>query len=259
MAEVRAPLSVLLTVKNEEAMLPGALASVRGLAEETVVVVDAASTDGSADLARDFGAKVFTNPFVSSSQQVNFGLSRCSQKWVLVLDADERVSEQLRQAICRELHWPRYPAYGFRRRNWALGKRVRFGDWGWDWVVRLLNRDVVRFTERAVHGVPETPAVGKLSGYLDHFTFRSWQQYLPKLVDYAQRGAQQAQAKGKRCPLWLAVARAEWRFFRSLFLRLGILDGGVGLVLAILAAYGTFLKWAMVWSGLDEANSSNVL
>lgn len=259
MTEAGPFLSVLLTVKNEEEMLPGALASVRGLAEETVVVVDAASTDGSADLASDFGAKVFTNPFISSSQQVNFGLSRCTHRWVLVLDADERVSEQLAQAIRRELQRPRYAAYAFRRRNWALGKRVRFGDWGWDWVVRLLDREEVRFTERAVHGVPEARAVGRLSGYLEHFTFRSWQQFLPKLMDYAQRGAQQAREKGKNCPLWLAVARAEWRFFRSLFLRLGILDGSVGLVLAILAAYGTFLKWAFVWSGLDEAHRSHVL
>ncbi len=250
-------LSVLITAKNEEATLPGALASVAGWAAEVVVVVDAASTDRTEELAREAGARVCRNPFLSSAQQINFGLQLCCNPWVLVLDADERVSPQLAAAVSGELAHPCADAYAFRRVNWALGKPVRFGDWGWDWVVRLVRRET-RFEERAVHGVPLVTRVGKLAGHLEHWTFRSFDQYLPKVVDYAIRGAAHVLAEGKRCSVLTAVARAEWRFVRSYVLRLGFLDGQVGLILAVLAAYGTFLKWAMVASGMDASAAGPV-
>lgn len=245
-----AELSVLITAKNEAETLPGALASVAGWASEVVVVVDATSTDRTDELAREAGARVYRNPFVSSAQQINFGLPLCAKPWVFVLDADERVSPQLAASVTRELAHPRLEAYAVCRVNWALGKPVRFGDWGWDWVVRLVRRET-RFEERAVHGVPVVGRVGKLAGHLEHLTFRSFDQYLPKVVDYALRGAAQALAEGKRCGVLTAVARAEWRFVRSYVLRLGFLDGRVGLILAVLSAYGTFLKWAAVASGMD--------
>lgn len=245
-----AELSLLITAKNEETMLPGALASVAGWVSEVVVVVDTASTDRTEELAREAGARVCRNPFVSSAQQINFGLELCRSPWVLVLDADERVSPQLAAAVSRELSHPRAEAYAVRRVNWALGKPVRFGDWGWDWVVRVVRRGT-RFDERAVHGVPVVAKVGKLAGQLQHLTFRSFEQYLPKVVDYAMRGAREALARGKKCHVLTAVARAEWRFVRSYVLRLGFLDGRVGLIVAVLSAYGTFLKWAAVASGMD--------
>lgn len=247
----RLPVSVLITAGNEEAMLPGALASVRDWFSEVVVVVDQASTDATEAIAHQAGARVLRHPFSSSAEQINVGLASCCQPWILVLDADERVTEKLAASIGRELPQPRFPAYAVRRRNWALGKRVHFGDWGFDWVVRLVRREV-RFAPRAVHGVPDVPRYGRLSGELEHFSFRSFPQYLPKVVDYALRGARQELAEGKRCSLLVAVARAEWRFVRSFLLRLGFLDGHVGLVLAVLAAYGTFLKWAAVWSRMDK-------
>lgn len=245
-----AGVSVLITAKNEEAMLPGALSSVAGWASEVVVVVDAASTDRTEAIAREAGARACRNPFSSSAQQINFGLELCREPWVLVLDADERVSPDLAAAFASRLEEGQADAYAVRRVNWALGRPVRFGDWGWDWVVRVVRRGV-RFEEKAVHGAPVVGRVGKLPGHLEHFTFRSFEQYLPKVVDYALRGAHQALAEGTRCGILRAVARAEWRFVRSYLLRLGFLDGRVGLILAVLAAYGTFLKWAAVASGLD--------
>ncbi|MCS7181581.1 MAG: glycosyltransferase family 2 protein [Thermoanaerobaculum sp.] len=254
----RPALSVLITAKNEEEMLPGALASVAEVAGEVVVVVDAASTDATEDLARQAGARVFRHPFVSSAQQINWGLELCTCPWVLVLDADERVSPPLAAALTNALKNPQGDAYAVRRLNWALGRRVRFGDWGWDWVVRVVRRQRVRFADRWVHGVAEVKGAARLPGPLHHLTFRSFSQYLPKVVAYALRGAQQARREGKRCSLGMAVARAEWRFVRSYLLRLGFLDGRVGLILAVLAAYGTFLKWASVAAGADEAALGSV-
>lgn len=252
-----AKVSVLITAKNEEEMLPGALASVAGWASEVVVVVDSASSDRTEDIARGSGARVVLNPFRSSAQQINFGLELCREPWVLVLDADERVGDELAAALAAGLPPDPVDAFAVRRVNWALGRRVWFGDWGRDWVVRVVRRGV-RFEEKAVHGVAAVSRVGKLPGHLDHLSFRSFPQYLPKVVEYALRGARQALAEGKRCTVPTAVARAEWRFVRSYLLRLGFLDGRVGLILAVLAAYGTFLKWAAVSTGLDTAAGAHV-
>jgi glycosyltransferase involved in cell wall biosynthesis len=244
---VSPPLAVLLTVRDEEQQLPGALASVAGWAPELVVVVDPRTTDRSREIAAGAGARVLEHPFETSAAQCNWGLERCAGRWVLVIDADERVTPGLREEIDRTLANPGRAAYSVRRVNLAFGRRVRFGDWGGDTVVRLVDRTQARFTDRAVHGSVDAPSVGRLRGALTHYTLRSLGQYVPKLHDYALRGAADLLAEGRRAGPFTALAHAEWRFVRSYVLRLGFLDGATGFTVAVLGAYGTFLKWAAVW------------
>lgn len=241
------PLTVLLTVRDEEEQLPGALASVVGWADEVVVVVDPRTIDRTRELSSEAGARVLEHPFESSAAQCNWGIDHCESRWVLMLDADERVTAGLRDEIERTLAAPACAAYAVRRVNLAFGRRMRFGDWGSDEVVRLVDRTRARFTERAVHGAVAAPSVGRLTGSLEHDTLRSLAQYLPKLHEYALRGAADLLAEGRRAGAVQVLAHAEWRFVRSFVLRLGFLDGGIGFVVAVLSAYGTFLKWAGVW------------
>jgi (heptosyl)LPS beta-1,4-glucosyltransferase len=231
---VSVPLAVLLTVRDEEEQLPGALASVAGWARELLVVVDPRTVDCTREVAHESGARVLEHPFDSSSAQCNFGLEHCESRWVLVLDADERVTARLRDEVERILTAPTCAAYTVHRLNFAFGRPMRFGDWGADEIVRLVDRTQARFLERAVHGAVEAPSVGRLAGTLEHHTLRSISQYLPKLHEYALRGAAD-------------LVHAEWRFVRSYVLRFGLLDGANGFVVAVLGAYGTFLKWAAVW------------
>lgn len=241
------PLTVLLTVRDEEEQLLAALASVAEWADKVVVVVDPRTTDRTRELSAETGARVLEHPFESSAAQCNWGLDRCESRWVLVLDADERVTARLREEIGQTLAAPACAAYSVRRVNLAFGRRVRFGDWGRDEAVRLLDRTQARFVERAVHGAVSAPSVGRLTGSLEHHTLRSLSQYLPKLDDYALRGAADLIAEGRRAGPLKALVHAEWRFVRSFVLRLGFLDGGTGFVVAVLGAYGSFLKWAAVW------------
>jgi glycosyltransferase involved in cell wall biosynthesis len=243
----RSPVSVLCTARDEEEQLPLALATVAGWADEVVVVVDPRSRDRTRDVADSAGAKVLDHEFSSSAAQCNWGLAQCRHDWVLVLDADERVDAALAESIGKAVIAPTAAAYAVRRRNLAFGRRLRFGDWGADIVVRLLDRRQARFAERAVHGVVQAPSLGRLTGVLEHHTLRSLQQYLPKLRDYACRGAADAISAGRHAWAAAALAHGSWRFVRAYVFRLGFLDGGAGLVVAILAAYGSFLKWAMVW------------
>ena len=240
------PLSVLITARDEAEMLPGALASVAGMAAETVVVVDPRTTDTSRELASAAGARILEHPFASSAAQLAWGLVQCSNDWVFMLDADERLTPALRLAVAAALRSPQHPAFAVARANMAFDRRLRFGDWGGDRVTRLVDRRRVRL-DGAMHPRVVTPSVGRLAGHLEHHTLRSLAQYLPKTYAYAMRGATGLVAAGRRAGPLTAVARAEWRFVRAYFLRLGFLDGMPGLVVAILAAHGTFLKWAAVW------------
>lgn len=242
-----APLTVLLTVRDEEEQIPGALASVAGWAHEVVVVVDPRTTDRTRELSSEAGARVLEHRFESSAAQCNWGLDRCESRWVLVLDADERVTARLRDEIELTLTSAACAAYAVRRINLAFGRQMRFGDWGGDEIVRLVDRTQARFVERAVHGAVSAPSVGRLAGSLEHHTLRSLSQYLPKLHEYASRGAADLLAEGRQAGAVRAVAHAKWRFVRSFVLRLGFLDGATGFMVAVLSAYGTFLKWAGVW------------
>ncbi len=250
-----AALAVLLTARDEEEQLPKALASIAGWAGEVVVVVDPRTTDRTREVADAAGARVLEHAFSSSAEQCNWGLARCTNRWVLVLDADERVTPVLRDQVVAALVEPAYAAFAVRRVNLALGKAVRFGDWGADRIVRLLDRTKARFVERAVHGAVDASSVGRLSGAILHDTLRSLDQYLPKLHDYAARGAAVLLAEGRQASPLRAILHGDWRFVRSYFLRLGFLDGGVGLVVAALVAYEAFLKWVLAWEATTRQRS----
>jgi len=244
---VSAGLTVLISAFDEEEQLPAALASVESWAFETVVVVDPRTSDRTREVATELGARVLEHPFESSAAQSNWGLDQCRTDWVLVVDADERVSAGLREAAERAVAAPTCAAYSVRRDNFALGRRLRFGDWGSDEIVRLVHRVRARFVERAVHGAVVAPSVGRIAGRLEHHTMRSVEQYVAKLRDYALRGATDLAAAGRGSTLLGALLHAKWRFVRSFVLRLGFLDGSVGFLVAALAAYGTFLKRAIAW------------
>lgn len=245
-------LSVVVCARDEEEQLPAALASVRGWADEVLVVVDPSTTDRTREVAERAGALVADHVFESSGAQSNWGIARCRNDWVLVLDADERVSEALREAITEALTAPAHAAYAARRANFAFGRRLRFGDWGSDEIVRLLDRRRARFDERAVHGAVAAPTTGRLAGALEHHTLRSLEQYVPKLHDYAVRGAADLAAAGRTATVPGAALHAVWRFVRCFALRLGFLDGGPGFVVAALGAYGTFLKRTALWAAATQ-------
>ena len=247
-----APVTVLVSALDEEELLPGALASVAPWAEEILVVVDPRTKDRTRAIAADAGARVLEHPFESSGAQTNWGIERCRTDWVFVLDADERATAGVRDAIRPVLRDPSHAAYAVRRINLAFGRPLRFGDWGSDEIVRLIDRRHARFVERAVHGAVTAPSVGRLGGAIEHDTLRSLAQYLPKLDDYALRGAADLLAAGRTSSLLGAVLHAKWRFVRSFVVRLGFLDGAPGFVVAALAAYGTFLKWALVWESSTQ-------
>lgn len=240
-------LSVLVPTYNEEANLRACLEGLTWAAE--LVVVDSFSTDRTVELAREHATSVLEHEYVNSATQKNWALPQLTHEWVLIVDADERVTPELRDEIQRVLADPaRLDGYHIHRQNHFLGKKVRYCGWQNDKVLRLFRKSKGRYQDREVHADIELDGrAGVLTNKLLHYTFTSFDQYLRK-HDYMTTWAAGDRAKTTPRVRWRHLAlRPAWRFFRQYLLKRGILDGLTGLVLCTLAAYSVFLKYAKLW------------
>jgi glycosyltransferase involved in cell wall biosynthesis len=243
----RRPLSVIVPTFNEEATIGACLDSV-GFADD-VLVVDSFSTDRTVALARERGARVVQRAYGYSAQQKNWAIPQARHEWVLLVDADERVSESLRAEIeALLLRGPEADGYWIRRANFFLGRRIRFCGWGSDRVIRFFRRDVSRYQDRQVHAEIDLPGpLPMLKHPLEHHTFRSWDQYWRKLEIYSDWGARQMYLEGRRTGGVQMLLRPLARFVRMYLLKLGFLEGAHGVALSLLGAFTVYLKHARLW------------
>lgn len=231
-------LTVTVVTLDEEEALPRLLASVRGVADE-IVVVDSGSRDRTVALARAAGARVLANPWPGVREQKALALAHATGDWVLNLDADEWLDPALAAAIRSELDrpgGPRHAAYRVHFRHRAFGRLVRFGAMGWDRRVRLFRRAGARYGGSSVH--PRVLHEGRaptLPGRCEHAGFRDEADAAAKLARYAEEVARERFRAGRRGRPWDAL-RGPAGFLRRYVLRLGFLDGAAGLALARLYA-----------------------
>lgn len=243
----RRPLTVIIPTHNEEKTLPDCLESVR-FADETLVV-DSFSNDQTLEIARRSGARIVQREYGYSAQQKNWAIPQARHEWVLLVDADERVTPGLRDEILKLLEdGPGADGYWIRRANFFLGKRIRFCGWGTDRVIRFFRRDVARYQDRQVHAEINLPGpLPSLASPLEHHTFRSFRQYWRKLDLYSEWGARQMYLEGRRAGGVQLLLRPIGRFVRMYILRFGFLEGAHGVVLSLLGAFTVYLKYARLW------------
>jgi glycosyltransferase involved in cell wall biosynthesis len=245
-AAARVPCSVIIAAKDEAAEIAECVASV-DWAEE-VIVVENDSSDDTVSVAREAGAIVFSHPFTTIGRQRNAAIARARHEWILVIDADERGTPALREEIARVVMGaPHNDAYRVRRRNFFLGREIRHGGWERDRPIRLF-RSRMRYDERPVHEhvVADGP-VGDLRSPMLHYPYASLGEYFAKLDRYSRWWAEQSFARGRRVGAWTLAVRPPMRFFTMYFLRGGILDGAVGVIVAALAAMSVAAKYARLW------------
>ena len=243
----RLPLSVIITTFNEERNIADCIESV--LWADEIFLVDSYSTDKTLELAQQFPITIRRRQYYGSAAQKNWSLDRVSHDWVLILDADERVTDDLaREILILLTAKPKYNGYYIRRRNIMTNKVIRHSGWSTDRVIRLFHREHGRYPNRRVHAdVDIEGTIPILRHKLIHYTFRSFDTYLEKTLNYAQWGAAQSYTEGREAGFLEIGGRPLWRFFRTYFLQLGVLDGLHGLVVCGLQAYGSFLKYAWLW------------
>lgn len=244
---MREPLSVLIPTLNEALNVRACLESVRWA--EEVVVVDSGSTDGTIEIARTISDRVLIHEYENSAAQKNWALPQLGHRWVLIVDADERVTPSLRAEIESVLADPRRrDGYWIRRANHFLGRPIHSAGWQRDKVLRLFDRTKGRYGSRRVHEEVEVDGrTGLLRERLTHDTYRDLDQYFEKFDRYTRWSAEDLKARGIR-PTALRLLLRPWlRFLRMYVLEGGFREGRHGLVLCWLAAFSVFTKYARLW------------
>ncbi len=241
------PISVAIIAANEADRLPDAIRSVP-FADE-VVVLDSGSTDGTPELARALGARVIETDWPGYVAQKNRALEQVRNRWVLSIDADERVSPELALEIQRALAVePAVGAFSIRRLSYWEGAPLRFGLWGHDRKIRLVRREQARWEGRDPHDqlVAEGP-VTRLRGALHHHPYRDLAEHLSTIDRYTRLASERLAAEGARAHWWDLVFRPPLHFVNAILLRAGFLDGVRGLCVAALGALYVLLKWSRLW------------
>jgi glycosyltransferase involved in cell wall biosynthesis len=246
-APARQRVSVIITTFNEEVNVAECIES--ALWADEIVLVDSFSTDRTVEIARGYPIQILQREYFGSAAQKNWAMDRVGNEWVLIIDADERVTEPLAGEILATLaQAPTVNGYYIRRENVFIDKVIRHSGWSTDKVVRLFRKDKGRYPNRRVHADLEIEGpVPVLEHAFLHYTFRTFDQYFPKFLNYAEWGAAQAFRDGRRAGMAELVVRPWWRFTRTYFLQAGFLDGKHGFVLCALQAFGVLLKYARLW------------
>lgn len=240
--------TAIIPAGNEEENIKGAIESLLW-ADEIFVVVDKESQDRTFEIAASFGGKVRVekHEYVYSALQKNWAIPKAKYKWIFLLDCDERPDEKLLESIKQTLENPECDAYEVRRRNFFLGKILKYGGLSNDKVIRLFKREL-RYEDKRVHAeIKGYKNIGKLKGFLVHYTFKDWDSYLKKINRYSIWGAEQSLLNNQRAGLINILLRPLHRFIKQYFLRLGFLDGIPGAVNAALGAYSVFLKYSILY------------
>jgi glycosyltransferase involved in cell wall biosynthesis len=240
-------LSLCIITKNEAQNLARCIESVP--CADEIVVVDSGSDDGTPELARELGARVFDLPWRGFGAAKQAALDRATGQWVLSLDADEALDESLATEVARVRdHDSEIQGYRLRRISNFLGTWIRHSGWYPDPVLRLARRKAMRFTPDRVHErVLVQGAVADLDGHLLHFTDPDLRHYLEKLCRYADLSAQALNEKGRRARVRDFTIRPAYQFMRTYFLQRGFMDGVAGVILAGGSAFHVFSKYARLW------------
>jgi len=244
---LKLPLSVGIITLNEEENLPRTLKAIEDIASE-IIVLDSGSTDRTVEIAKKFGAKVYKESWKGYKEQKNSLLKKCSQEWILFLDADEVVSKELKNSIINELKNPRYDGYEINRRTYYLGKFLNYV-WQPDFVLRLVRKSAnPRWEGGNIHEHLKIDGkIGKLQGDLYHYTYKDLNDHFKKSLKYAKISAEEMHKKGKKFKFHKLIINPWWAFFRIYILNLGFLDGIRGLSVAMSYLFSTFLKYMFLW------------
>lgn len=236
-------ISVAIITLNEEDRLPECLTSI-AFADD-LVIVDSGSTDRTIEIARNFGARVFSEPWRGFGPQKQFAIEQCKEDWILLIDADERLPPATIAEIKTTVNSSSHQAYSLPRKNFFLDRWIRHAGWWPDRTIRLFKRDTARMPPQLVHESLEVNGrIGELASPIIHYPFRDLSHMMIKMDKYSSAGALELRKGGGSSSYLKAISRASWAFFYNYLIRGGILDGGPGLVIAISDAVNKFFKYA---------------
>lgn len=239
-------LTAIIPTGNEEQNIEAVLASV-AFADE-IMVVDSYSTDRTVELAKKHTDFIIQREYENSASQKNWAIPQATHEWILLVDADERVSPELQAEIQNVLQNPKKNAYWIYRKNYLMGRRLRYSGWQGDKVIRLFRKSKCRYEDKHVHAeVLVNGTTGYLKHKLEHHTYTGLDRYLAKAYRYSTWGAYDRVEKIKNITLYHLLLKPLFTFFKMYILKLGILDGKVGFILAAHSANYIFQRSLKIW------------
>jgi (heptosyl)LPS beta-1,4-glucosyltransferase len=243
-------LSAVLIVKNEASMLRDCLESIKWV--DNIIILDSGSQDETLNIAREYTNNIFTN-----DDWQGFGVQRqraqefVNTDWIIMIDADERMTVELRQSIEQVIKAnTEQTAYKIPRLSNVFGRFIRHSGWYPDYVIRLYRKRDGIYSDSRVHEKLElkpSVQIEPLKGDLLHYTYRDLEHYLVKSAHYAAEWAMQRHSSGRKTSIFNGIMHGTGCFIKMYIIRAGFLDGKQGFLLAVLSAHSTFVKYADLW------------
>lgn len=249
------PLSVCIIAHNEEDNIRACLESVKWADE--IIVVDDYSDDNTAAIAREYTDRVIFHAWPGHVEQKNFCLEQGSRTWALCIDADERVSPELREEIQRELsHTPAWDGFYLPRKTRYLGRWIIHGGWYPNYQLRLFRREKGRWGGDNPHDHVTLEGRAKpLKGDLYHYTYDSIADHIATVNSFTSIAARVKKQKHVRFAVLRMLLQPPGKFFKMYVLKFGFLDGIPGLIVAAIGCFYVFLKYAKLWEMRGRDNS----
>lgn len=254
-------LSVYMITYNNIATVERAIQSVLDLKDE-LVIVDSHSTDGTTEIASKYADKLYHLETTSLKEKYQFAQDKCTHDWVLFIDADEWLSEELKREIREVVSGQSkedYDGFIIHRKNFYLGREIKYGGWYPDREIRLYKKEKGRWegglhAKVVVHG-----KVGKLKNFYLHTPYLSLGHQIITINRYSEAFARDQFDSNVKFSLFQMVSRPFFRFLRDYFLKMGFLDGVPGLIIAVSTSYYVFMKQAKLWEMEKSTSRGRIL
>lgn len=244
MTAAQRPISGTIITLNEEAQIAACIQSVQRVCEE-VIVVDSKSTDRTREIAAEHGAKVVVQPYLGDGLQKNIGPQHARHDWVLSIDADERLTDEMVETLrALDLSSTSYEGFAVRRRNYIGSRWIKVCGWYPDYFVRLYNRKLTQWEPVKAHAKVETERYQKLGCDLIHYSYQSVGELFRKADRFSSRSAKIAFEKGKRANAFSPALHGFNAFIRKYFFKRGFMGGVDGFTVSLSAAVNSYLKYA---------------
>lgn len=238
-------ISAVIITYNEEMFINKCLASIEGLVDE-IIVVDSFSVDSTEEICKKYNARFIKHKFEGYRDQKNFALQFASYKNILSLDADEALSNELRESILIIKDNWEYNGYYVNRRNYYCGQWIRHSHWYPDKQLRLFNSDSGKWGDLNLHErfkMSNGDKVGTLKGDLVHWPYSTYQEHVDKMHKFSLIAAEEFHKAGKKATIFTPYIHLIWGFLRTYIIKLGFLDGRNGFLICSLYASATFKKY----------------
>jgi len=233
---------------NEEDRIEDALKSLEGVVDE-IVVVDAFSKDRTPSIVQSYGVRFFQREWDGYASQKNFAISQAKYPWILSIDADERLSEKLKEEIIKIKEGePDSDGFAFKRKTFYLGKWIKHSGWYPDKKIRLFRKNSAYWEGDFVHEkLVFNGKVKNLEGELLHYSYRNLSDHILRIERYSTLSAQKMDKEGEKSSYFKIFFLPLLTFFRDFILKGGFLDGIHGLIISLFSSYYVFLKFAKLY------------